>query len=76
MSEITPLATWPQVESSSIVCRDDRALNPEWARVAARDRLGVAPIELDGAHSPFLTRPAELAQILDAIARLNPPNAG
>jgi pimeloyl-ACP methyl ester carboxylesterase len=76
MSEITPLATWPQVESSSIVCRDDRALNPEWARVAARDRLGVTPIELDGAHSPFLTRPAELAQILDAIARLDPPNAG
>jgi hypothetical protein len=76
MSEITPLATWPQVESSSIVCRDDRALNPEWARVAARDRLGVTPIELDGAHSPFLTRPAELAQILDAIARLDPPSAG
>jgi pimeloyl-ACP methyl ester carboxylesterase len=76
MSEITPLATWPQVESSSIVCRDDRAMNPEWARVAARDRLGVTPIELDGAHSPFLTRPAELAQILDAIARLDPPIAG
>lgn len=67
MSEITPLARWPEVPSSYVVCRDDRALNPDWARRAARERLGVEPLEIDGAHSPFLTRPAELAAILEPI---------
>jgi pimeloyl-ACP methyl ester carboxylesterase len=67
MSEPTPLAAWPGVPVSSIVCRQDRALNPEWARTAARERLGVEPIEIDGAHSPFLTRPAQLADILVAL---------
>ena len=67
MNEITPLVTWPDVESRSIVCRDDRALNPAWARAAARDRLGVEAIEIGGAHSPFMTRPAELARLLDTL---------
>jgi hypothetical protein len=69
LSETTPLTVWPDVESRSIVCRDDRALNPDWVRVASRERLGVQPIELGGAHSPFLTRPNELAQVLDSIAQ-------
>jgi pimeloyl-ACP methyl ester carboxylesterase len=69
MNEITPLTAWPDVESRSIVCRDDRALNPDWVRKAARERLGVEAIELDGGHSPFLTRPAQLARILDRLAR-------
>jgi pimeloyl-ACP methyl ester carboxylesterase len=68
LSEKTPLAVWPDVECRSIVCRDDRAINPEWVRSAARDRLGVDAIEIGGAHSPFLTRPTELAHMLDALA--------
>ena len=68
MTEITPLTSWPDVESRSIVCRDDRAVNPEWVRAAARERLGTEAIELGGAHSPFLTRPAELAQVIDSLA--------
>ena len=68
MTEITPLTSWPDVESRSIVCRDDRAVNPEWVRAAARERLGTDAIELGGAHSPFLTRPAELAQVIDSLA--------
>jgi pimeloyl-ACP methyl ester carboxylesterase len=69
LSEITPLTAWPDVESRSIVCRDDRALNPDWVRAASRERLGVEAIELGGAHSPFLTRPNELAQVLDSLAQ-------
>jgi pimeloyl-ACP methyl ester carboxylesterase len=68
MSETTPLTAWPDVESRAIVCRDDRAINPAWVRTAARERLGVDAIELGGGHSPFLTRPAELAQVLDGLA--------
>ena len=68
LKEITPLTAWPDVESRSIVCRDDRAINPAWVRAAARERLGVEAIELPGAHSPFLTRARELAQVLDSLA--------
>jgi pimeloyl-ACP methyl ester carboxylesterase len=65
MSEVTPLEAWPSVPVDSIVCRDDRALNTDWARTAAQDRLGVEAIELEGGHSPMLTRPSELAAVLD-----------
>lgn len=68
MSEVTPLVEWPDVACRSIVCREDRALNPEWARTAARERLGVDAVEIDGGHSPFLTRPAELARLIDTLA--------
>jgi pimeloyl-ACP methyl ester carboxylesterase len=67
MTEPSPLAAWPKVESDYIVCREDRALNPDWGRRAARERLGIEAIEIDGGHSPFLTRPAELAAILDSL---------
>jgi pimeloyl-ACP methyl ester carboxylesterase len=67
MNEPSPLAAWPSVKADYIVCRDDRALNPAWGRSAARERLGVDAVELDGSHSPFLTRPAELAELLDSL---------
>jgi pimeloyl-ACP methyl ester carboxylesterase len=66
MNEITPLETWPDVESRAIICTDDHALNVDWARRAYPGRLGVGPVELPGGHSPFMTRPAELARALDA----------
>ena len=67
LNETTPLAAWPDVDSRAIVCRDDRAINPDWVRTVARERLGAKAIELDGSHSPFLTRPAELASVLDSL---------
>jgi pimeloyl-ACP methyl ester carboxylesterase len=67
MNEVTPLDTWPEVESRTIVCADDRALNPSWFRAASRDRLGVEAVEIGGSHSPFLTRPGELARLLDSF---------
>ena len=68
MAEPSPLERWPSVPVTSIVCRDDRALNPEWSRTAARDRLGIGALEINGSHSPFMTRPAELAAILHEVA--------
>jgi pimeloyl-ACP methyl ester carboxylesterase len=66
--EACPLAGLPDVERVSVVCRDDRAVSPEWSRSAARELLGVEPIELPGSHSPFLSRPAELARLLVSLA--------
>ena len=58
----------PGLSIASIVCTDDRAISPEWAATAARDALHTEPYELPGSHSPFLTRPAALAAVLDDIA--------
>ncbi len=66
MKEPSPLTAWPAVPSRVIVCADDRAINPEWVRSSARERLGVEALEIAGGHSPFLTRPAELAAVIEA----------
>ena len=64
-SEVTPLRLWPEVPCSYIVCTHDRTATPAWARRAARERLGVEPIEIPGGHCPFLCRPKRLAEALD-----------
>jgi len=69
MNETTPLASWPAVASAYIACRDDRATNPAWQLGAAAERLGVDPVVLDGGHSPMLSRPEELAEVVDRLAR-------
>jgi hypothetical protein len=58
----------PDTDRSYIVCAADRLVNPAWSRIAAPERLGVEPIELPGSHSPFLSRPSELAALLHALA--------
>jgi pimeloyl-ACP methyl ester carboxylesterase len=62
--EVTPLQTWPQARCAYIVCTGDRTATPAWARRAARERLGVEPIEIASGHCPFLSRPRELAEAL------------
>jgi pimeloyl-ACP methyl ester carboxylesterase len=64
--ERCPLSSWPGVPSSYVLGKDDAALNPDWCRRAARERLGTAVSELSGGHSPFLSRPDELADALVA----------
>jgi pimeloyl-ACP methyl ester carboxylesterase len=66
--EPCPLESLPDVERAYVLCTEDRIVNPEWSARAARERLGVEPIELPGSHSPFLSRPAELARVLDELA--------
>ena len=67
--EPCPLEAWPAVETAYVLCRDDHAISPLWSRRVARERLGVEPIELEGSHSPFISRPAVLAGVLDRLAR-------
>jgi pimeloyl-ACP methyl ester carboxylesterase len=64
-TEPSPVQTWPPtVRCRYVLGGNDRILNPEWSRREAPRRLGVEPIELDTGHSPFLARPAELADAL------------
>jgi pimeloyl-ACP methyl ester carboxylesterase len=67
MLEICPLKSWPQTPASYIVCTDDRTIQPEWSRRAARERLDVEPLELPGGHCPHVSRPAALAAMLDRL---------
>ncbi len=59
-----PVDALPDVERSSILGRDERVIAPAWSRTMSRELLGVEPIALEGGHSPFLSRPAELANVL------------
>jgi pimeloyl-ACP methyl ester carboxylesterase len=63
-----PLDALPDVPRASILCRGDRVIDPAWSRTMSRELLGVEPIELEGGHSPFLSRPAELAALLARLA--------
>ena len=65
MTEPWPLAAWPTRPTRYLLCRDDRILPPDWSRRVAVERLGITPDEIDGSHSPFLARPAELADRLE-----------
>jgi pimeloyl-ACP methyl ester carboxylesterase len=71
-TEIPPFAAWPKVARASIVCSEDRTINPAWSRWASRTLLGVEAVEIPGGHCPFLSRPAELARHLSRLASLVP----
>lgn len=62
------LAELPAVRCTSIICSEDQLLGREWAQRIALDRLGADLIELPGSHSPFLSRPSALANILLRVA--------
>lgn len=48
----------------SLIAGDaDRAFTPPYARLIA-DRLGVTPLTIAASHSPFLSRPRELARLM------------
>jgi len=68
--EPSPLVEWPDVPQTVILSRDDRVVRAAWAEPAARRRLGGRdPLLLPGGHSPFLGRPALLADVLaDVLA--------
>jgi pimeloyl-ACP methyl ester carboxylesterase len=68
LSEPSPLTAWPDVPTRVLICRDDRLFPPGFLRRVARERLGITPDEIDGGHTPALSRPNQLADRLDAYA--------
>jgi pimeloyl-ACP methyl ester carboxylesterase len=61
-----PLKAWPDVSTRFLLCRDDRFFPAEWMRRVVKERLGIAPDEIDGSHCIALSRPKELADRLVA----------
>ena len=68
MGEPSPLRAWPDVPARVLICRDDRLFPTGFLRRIARERLGITPDEIDGGHTPALSRPHELADRLEAYA--------
>lgn len=66
--ELFPLKRFPTVAATSIICTDDQMVRPDWSRRVACDRLSANVVELPGGHSPFLSRPRLLAELLSRIA--------
>jgi Alpha/beta hydrolase family len=54
----------PAVERLFILPAGDRTLRPGWMRDAARQRLGVQPVEVSTGHCPHVSQPETIADIL------------
>ncbi|QEC47081.1 alpha/beta hydrolase [Baekduia soli] len=64
-----PAAVPPEVPSAMVVSSADEMFEPAWSRWAARNVLGVVPVERDWGHFPMLEAPRELAALLVELAR-------
>jgi hypothetical protein len=53
---------WKSIASTYVVCTNDRAVLPEAQRWMVRRATDV--VELPTDHSPFVTRPTELADLI------------
>ena len=59
-----PLTRLSSRPSRWIYAADDEAFRPEWSRWAARELVGVEPVQLPGGHFPMYERPLELVELL------------
>jgi pimeloyl-ACP methyl ester carboxylesterase len=66
--EPSPLKAWPDVPTRVLLCRNDRLFPELFLRRVAQERLGITPNEIDSGHTPALSRPKELADVLEAYA--------
>jgi len=62
MAGVTRQVAWREKPSTYVVCTDDRAIPVALQRSAAARTNEV--VELPGSHSPFLSRPDDLARLL------------
>jgi hypothetical protein len=66
-SEPWPLPAWPDIPTRFVLCRNDRFFPARWLRQVVRDRLRIEPDEIDSGHCPALSRPHELATLLEGF---------
>ena len=60
-----PLPAWPEIPTRFVLCRNDRFFPARWLRPLVRDRLGIDADEIESGHCPALSRPHELATLLE-----------
>lgn len=62
-----PLDAHPAVPTWYILCTEDRLFPAAFQRQLTRARLGITPDEITSGHCPALSRPTELAAMLNAF---------
>lgn len=65
LDEPWPLDAWPEVTTRFVLCSEDRFFPPSFSRRVVAERLGIVPDEIESGHCVALSRPAELAAMLD-----------
>ena len=60
-----PLDAWPVVPTKFGLCTEDRFFPAEFMRGVVADRLGIVPDEITSGHCVALSRPRDLADLLD-----------
>ena len=63
-----PLDRWPEVPTRVVSGARDRLFPRDFQHRVARERLGLVPDDVDAGHVVALSRPAELADLLDRYA--------
>jgi pimeloyl-ACP methyl ester carboxylesterase len=71
--EPPPPAAWKQIPSTYVVCSQDRTIAPESQRTMAQQADHV--VELDTSHSPMLSEPDAVADLLGDLAAKADANA-
>jgi pimeloyl-ACP methyl ester carboxylesterase len=65
LAEPWPLDAWLAVPTRFVLCTEDRFFPPAFSRRLVAERLGIVPDEIEAGHCVALSRPAELALMLD-----------
>ena len=61
--EPVPTPAWQSIPSTYVVCANDMAIAPSTQREVFATRTSKV-VELDSSHSPFLSKPAELTDVI------------
>jgi dienelactone hydrolase len=63
-----PLDAWPDVRTRFVLCTQDRFFPAQYVRRLVRERLDIVPDEIAAGHCVALSRPRQLAELLDGYA--------
>ncbi|GAB3891465.1 alpha/beta fold hydrolase [Kibdelosporangium lantanae] len=66
MKEPWPLDALPAVPTRFVLCTEDRCFPPDFLRDLVTERLGIVPDEITASHCVGLSRPTELADLLES----------
>jgi pimeloyl-ACP methyl ester carboxylesterase len=61
----SPVDGWPAVPTRFVLCTEDRLFPAPFMRRVVAERLGVVPDEIEAGHCVALSRPRELADLLE-----------
>lgn len=67
-TKVDPIAPYRDRVAAVICTSEDRIIDPDRHRRISEERFGITPTVLPGGHSPFLSHPAKLAEVLSGVA--------